>query len=69
MVKELKAHGKVQSRLIEATAALEQQEDQALCFQNSVFCQMGLPYRDPGDTVRCWQPSTARSSKISWPRR
>jgi hypothetical protein len=25
------------------------------CFQHSVLCQIGLPYRDPGDEVRLWK--------------
>lgn len=64
MAKELKAHGKVQNRLIEAAVALEQQDDQTLCFQHSVFCQVGLPYRDPGDTVRRWQRDQGEASLL-----
>lgn len=26
-----------------------------IAFQHAVFCQIVLPYRDPGDTVRAWE--------------
>jgi len=43
----------VQRRLLEPTET--GQDDQRLAFQHTVFCQTGLPYRDPGDDVRQWQ--------------
>jgi hypothetical protein len=30
-------------------------ESDDLAFQHTVFCQTGLPYRNPGDEVRDWQ--------------
>ncbi len=29
--------------------------DPEICFQHSVLCQTGLPYRNPGDNVRLWE--------------
>jgi hypothetical protein len=55
---------RVQNRLIEATATLEQQDDQTLCFQHSIFCQVGLPYRDPGADVRRWQRDQGDASLL-----
>lgn len=40
---------RVQRRLIEPA------ESDELLFQHTVFCQTGLPYRDPGDDVRTWK--------------
>jgi hypothetical protein len=39
----------VQHRLIEAAASIVENDKSELCFQHTVFCQTGLPYRDPGD--------------------
>jgi hypothetical protein len=55
---------KVQNRLIEAAARIEEQDDQTLCFQHSVFCQVGLPYRDPGDGVIRWQRDQGNASLL-----
>jgi len=49
--KVLKTLSRVQNRLLEPCA--DHQPD--LCFQHSVLCQIGLPYRDPGDDVRLWK--------------
>lgn len=38
---------RVHRRLIEPV----EHEDE-LAFQNTIFCQIGLPYRDPGDDKR-----------------
>jgi Plasmid encoded RepA protein len=45
---------RVHRRLI---APIETDQDDAhrLAFQHTVFCQTGLPYRDPGDDVRLWK--------------
>lgn len=55
---------KVQSRLIEAAARIEEQDDQTLCFQHSVFCQVGLPYRNPGEGVIRWQRDQGNASLL-----
>ena len=47
----LKSLSRIQNRLL----APSSDNDQELCFQHSVFCQTGLPYRDPGDGVRLWK--------------
>jgi hypothetical protein len=56
MVKKLRERAakplsRVQRRLIEPFS----EEDHPLCFQHSVFCQVSLPYRNPGDDNRLWQ--------------
>ena len=48
---------RVHRRLIEP---IETEQDNELAFQHTVFCQTGLPYRNPGDEVRLWQRSAGR---------
>lgn len=55
---------RVQNRLIEAAALIEEQNDQTLCFQHSIFCQVGLPYRDPGAEVVEWQRDQGSASLL-----
>jgi hypothetical protein len=52
---KIKPPSRVQRRLIESAAAIATDDPQTLLFQHSVFCQVGMPYRDPGDDVREWQ--------------
>jgi hypothetical protein len=42
---------RVHRRLIEPIET-EQDNEARLSFQHTVFCQAGLPYRNPGDDVR-----------------
>ena len=43
---------RVHRRLIEPIELTEQDDEQRLSFQHTVFCQAGLPYRNPGNDVR-----------------
>jgi hypothetical protein len=45
---------RVHRRLIEPLE-IDQDNEARLAFQHTVFCQAGLPYRNPGDDVRVWQ--------------
>jgi Plasmid encoded RepA protein len=45
---------RVHRRVIEPIES-DQDNDPRLAFQHTVFCQAGLPYRNPGDDVRQWQ--------------
>jgi hypothetical protein len=45
---------RVHRRLIEPIET-DQDNEARLSFQHTVFCQAGLPYRNPGDAVREWQ--------------
>jgi Plasmid encoded RepA protein len=47
----IKSLSRVQNRLLEQ----RQEHDPEICFQHSVFCQTGLPYRNPGPHVRLWE--------------
>lgn len=52
----------IQNRLLETAARYAQeQDDQSILYQHSVFCQTCLPYRDPGDDVRVWERINGRA--------
>jgi hypothetical protein len=46
---------RVQQRLIRSAVEIEADDPDAILFQHTVFCQTGLPYRNPGDAVRIWE--------------
>jgi Plasmid encoded RepA protein len=50
----LKPPSRVQQRLIRSAVEIEADDPDAILFQHTVFCQTGLPYRNPGDVVRIW---------------
>ena len=59
---------RVHRRLIEPLET-DQDNEARLAFQHTVFCQTGLPYRNPGDDVRLMAADArrgiARSSKLA----
>lgn len=50
---------RVHRRLIEPIET-EQDNDPRLSFQHTVFCQAGLPYRNPGNEARLWERTQGR---------
>jgi Plasmid encoded RepA protein len=54
VAKKTNTMSRVHRRLIEPIET-EQDNEARLSFQHTVFCQAGLPYRDPGDDLRLWQ--------------
>jgi Plasmid encoded RepA protein len=48
---------RTQQRLIQSAGAIAADDPVEVLFQHSVFCQTGLPYRDPGPDIRLWQRS------------
>jgi hypothetical protein len=48
-------NSRVHRRLIEPVELTEQDNEPRLSFQHTVFCQTGLPYRNPGDEMRVWE--------------
>jgi hypothetical protein len=46
---------RVHRRVIQPLELTEQDNETRLSFQHTVFCQAGLPYRNPGDDVRLWE--------------
>jgi hypothetical protein len=55
-----KSLSRVQSRLLEPCP----EHDNEICFQHSVLCQIGLPYRDPGDDVQKWEREQGAASLL-----
>ena len=51
---------RVHRRLIEPIELAEQDNEPRLSFQHTVFCQTGLPYRNPGDERREWERQQGR---------
>jgi hypothetical protein len=58
--KKVNTLSRVHRRLIEPLE--DDGNDPRLAFQHTVFCQTGLPYRNPGDEVRVWHRSQGRAS-------
>jgi hypothetical protein len=53
--KTINPNSRAYRRLIKPIGEDEADNRQRLSFQHTVFCQTGLPYRNPGDDVRLWQ--------------
>jgi hypothetical protein len=51
----IKPLSRVQRRLIRSAVEIEADDPESLLFQHTVFCQTGLPYRDPGADAREWE--------------
>jgi hypothetical protein len=56
----IKPLSRVQTRLLEPCP----EHDNEICFQHSVLCQIGLPYRDPGDDVQKWEREQGAASLL-----
>jgi hypothetical protein len=54
---KVKSLSRIEKRLIESAVQIEAEYPDSILYQHTVFCQTGLPYRDPGDNVRIWQRS------------
>jgi hypothetical protein len=52
---DLKPTGPVALRLIQSQTHIKTTDDLAKVWSHAIFCQIGLPYRDPGDAVREWE--------------
>jgi hypothetical protein len=50
----LRPLSRIEQRLIRSSVAIEADDPDAILFQHTVFCQTGLPYRNPGEAVRLW---------------
>ena len=50
-----KRPSRIQRRLIESSVQIEAQAPDSITYMHTVFCQTGLPYRNPGPDVREWK--------------
>jgi hypothetical protein len=53
--KKVNTLSRVHRRLIEPIELTDEDNEPRLTFQHTVFCQAGLPYRNPGNDVRLWE--------------
>lgn len=51
-----------QEKLIEASAAIQADPPERIDFLHTVQCQLGIPYRNPGDDVREWDRKQGMAS-------
>jgi hypothetical protein len=52
----VKPVSRIKERLIESAVQIEAEDPDSITYQHTVFCQTGLPYRDPGE-IRLWKRS------------
>jgi len=52
----------VRNRLIQSGGDISMNDPEKITYQHTVFCQTGLPYRDPGDDVRSWERKQGRTT-------
>ena len=48
---------RIQKRLVQSAVEIGAADPDSVLYQHTVFCQTGLPYRDPGKETRLWQRS------------
>jgi hypothetical protein len=53
---KVKPPSRIKQRLIESAVQIEAEDPDSILYQHTVFCQTGLPYRDPG-YIRLWKRS------------
>jgi hypothetical protein len=46
---------RIQQRLIQSAGEIAQEDPASVLYQHTVFCQTGLPYRNPGEGQREWE--------------
>jgi Plasmid encoded RepA protein len=60
----VKSPSRLQERLIRSAVKIEADDPDVLLFQHTVFCQTGLPYRNPGPSVLEWERIQGRASLL-----
>lgn len=51
-------------RLLRSAAEIEGENPDTILYQHTVFCQIGMPYRDLGPDVREWEREQGRASLL-----
>jgi len=51
----LKPMSRIESRLVRSAVEIEADDPDTILYMHTVFCQTGLPYRDPGEAIREWE--------------
>ena len=60
----LRRPSRILERLVRSAVEIEADDPRAILFQHTVFCQTGLPYRDPGPTVYEWEREQGHASLL-----
>ena len=50
----LRPLSRIEQRLVRSSVEIEAEDPDTILFQHTVFCQTGLPYRDPGAGTTTW---------------
>jgi hypothetical protein len=45
----------IQTRLVNSSHDIAMNDPEGITYHHTVFCQTGLPYRNPGENVRLWE--------------
>ncbi len=62
--KNVSSLSKVSKRLARTSYDISMSDPDNITFQHSVFCQTGLPYRNPGDELRKWERVQGRATLL-----
>jgi hypothetical protein len=61
---KVKPPSRIKQRLIDSAVQIEAEGPDSITYQHTVFCQTGLPYRDPGAQVREWEREQGMASLL-----
>jgi hypothetical protein len=54
----------IQTRLVNSSHDIMLNDSEGITYQHTIFCQTGLPYRNPGDELRRWERKQGQSSLL-----
>ena len=54
----------IQKRLVNSSHDILMNDSERITYQHTIFCQTGLPYRNPGDALRRWERKQGQSSLL-----
>jgi len=54
----------IKTRLINSSHDIRMSKPEGITYQHTVFCQTGLPYRNPGDELRRWERKQGNASLL-----
>jgi hypothetical protein len=54
----------IQARLVNSSRDIMMNDPEEITYQHTIFCQTGLPYRDPGDDLRRWERKQGKASLL-----
>jgi hypothetical protein len=54
----------IKTRLVNSSHDIMMNDPEGIAYQHTIFCQTGLPYRNPGDELRRWERKQGKSSLL-----